>query len=456
MNPHTGTGEEWRAMQHGEDTWRSDASLAAVARARANIETIRKRDVEIRLCNRRGQPVAHAPVEIEQLRHAFLFGDQLWPLDALYRHGLGQSDRAKYWKHRFAQVLNAATALTYWTERPRNDGSKTEDFQGDPQLDNFAWCVDWANAAGLTVKGHPLFWSIDKCVPHWVKRYDYDTQMKFAEVRVRNLVARFRGKIKLWDAVNEPLWEPAFRNLPKRHWPHLEPIEALAEYIEPVLQWCRQEDPDATFLINDYGLERDPTSGPPVAADGTRVTAALQRQRFLQLARHLLERGTAPDALGMQAHTGGWMDHAQQTAIYDELATAGLPLHVTEFWAHTDHLACPPDQARQLQAEYVANYLTTAFGHPAIEAFFFWGFMDAAVHWRDEYSGHDLTPTFDRVRDLLHREWKTHVTLTTDHDGVVRLRAFYGDYTLRHRQHGIHFRVERQAAMPLTLVTAQP
>jgi GH35 family endo-1,4-beta-xylanase len=452
MNPHTGTGEEWRAMQDGEPTWRSDDSLAAVARARANIPTHRQRAIEIRLLNRRGQPVANTPVEIEQLRHAFCFGDQLWPLDALFRHGLGNSDRAKYWKHRFAQVLNSATALTYWTERPRNDGSKTEDFQGDPQLNNFAWCVDWANAAGLTVKGHPLFWSIDKCVPDWIKRYDYDTQMKFAEVRVRNLVARFRGKVKIWDAINEPLWEPAFRNLAQRHWPHIEPVEALVEYIEPVLCWCRAEDPDAIFLVNDYGLEGDAKSCLPETKDGRQVTAAFQRQRFLALAQRLLDRGTAPDALGMQAHTAGWINHAQQTAVYDELATAGLPLHVTEFWAETRRLQCPPEEAGTLQAEYVANYLTTAFGHPAIEAFFFWGFMNAAVVWRDDYSSHDLNPIFHRVRDLIHREWKTHAHLTTDRDGVVRLRAFYGDYVLRRDQRGLHFRVDRQAGMPLTLV----
>ena len=47
----------------------------------------------------------------------------------------------------------------------------------------------------MQVKGHPLFWSIPKCVPDWVLKYDYATRMKFAEVRVRNLVAAQRGQI---------------------------------------------------------------------------------------------------------------------------------------------------------------------------------------------------------------------------------------------------------------------
>ena len=160
----------------------------------------------------------------------------------MVRAGEQNSDRARYFKPLFADIFNSATALCYWTERPRNDSSKTEDFQGESRLENFAYCVDWARAAGLTVKGHPLFWPIPKAVPEWLKRYDYATQMKFLEVRVRSLVARFRGRVSIWDAVNESLWEPAFRNLPSRRWPHLDSIQEIADYVEPVLRWARECD----------------------------------------------------------------------------------------------------------------------------------------------------------------------------------------------------------------------
>jgi GH35 family endo-1,4-beta-xylanase len=318
--------------------------------------------------------------------------------------------------------------------------------------------VDWAASQGLIVKGHPLFWSIDKCVPEWVKRYDYRKQMMFAEVRVRNLAARFKGRVKIWDAVNEPLWEPAFKNLAHRHWPHIEPIEDMAEYIEQVLRWVRDEDPDACCLINDYGLEQDKQE--LVAKDGTEVTAALQRRRFLKLVAELRRRGSPPDALGMQAHTGGWLDHQTQWAVYDELSQAGLPLHVTEFWAHTRGLAeqgqWSEEAIDRLQAEYVANYLTAAFGHPALEGFFFWGF--GGVEWY-EHSGHELRPVFHRVRDLLHKEWRTQVQTRTDKSGAVRFRGFFGQYALRHElspgvRHGVPFRVDRQSAMPLTVAVS--
>jgi GH35 family endo-1,4-beta-xylanase len=297
-----------------------------------------------------------------------------------------------------------------------------------------------------------------------VKRYDYDTQMKFAEVRVRNLVARFRGKVTLWDAVNEPMWEPAFKNLPKRQWPHIESIRDIADYVEPVLRWCRDEDPDATFIVNDYGMEQDKTMGDrgPVAADGTVVTAAMQRRRFLALIQELGDRGVPPDAVGLQWHTGGWVDHATQMSIYDEMAGTGVPLHVTEFWAHTDHLTkqgLPADVVEQVRADYVVNHLTCAFSHPAVEGFFFWGMFNDAVKW-GRHSSHDPGLVFHRLKDLLKEQWMTRAELRTDSDGRVRFRGFLGSYVMRYAlsdaaQSGVRFSVAREDAMPLVLGVAR-
>lgn len=431
-----GTGEEWKDMDESAGTgWKSGAHDQAVAAAKLSIEKIRKTDVELRLLKPDGAPIANMPVEIEQTRGTFEFGDQTWELDRLYRFGQGQHDRAKYWKQKFADALTAANCLCYWTERDRNDGPKTEEFQGDNITQYLFDCIDWANSVGLTAKGHPLFWSIDKCVPGWVKRYDYETQMKFAEVRVRNLVARGRGKVKIWDAVNEPMWEPAFKNLSKRDWPHIDPIPEIADYIEPVLRWCRDEDPDALFLVNDYGMELDPPKGPPKTRDGRAITAMGQRDRFLQLMRELQDRGTPPDGLGMQSHTGGWQNGADQHAMYDQMGSCGIPVHVTEFWANIKHLidrGMSENDALAAQAEYVGDYMTVAFGHPRVASFFFWGFMGAAVKFHDDHSGHETTPMYDRVRTLVKQTWRTRLTATTSNDGIVRFRGFFGDYSVRY------------------------
>lgn len=459
QSAHAG-GEEWADMKDVIADINPPGTDAVLRSARDGIERYRKRDVELRIIDRTGNPISRLPVDVVQLRQAFPFGDQLWRLDRLFRFNQHETDTGFYFKQRFKEVFNAANALCYWTERPRNDGPKTEDVQGRQNLEGFAYCADWAAAQGLTVKGHPLFWSIPKCIPEWVKRYDAATQMKFAETRIRNIVARFRGKVRMWDAVNEPLWEAAPQNLPNRHWPHLEPIPVIADYIEPVLRWGREEDPDAAYLINDYGMSQDPAGGPRTAQDGTKVTAAFQRKRYIALMRELGERGSPPDAMGLQCHVGGWMTARDQVAFYDEMAGADLPIHITEFWASTKTLEekgqIPPDEIAAIQADYIENYLTCAFGHPAVEAFFFWGFMNTAVRW-GEHSSHELTPLYHRVRDLLNNRWMTRTPLLSDRDGVVRFRGFYGDYALRYALlsgmlSSARFAVNKEGTMPLNIV----
>ena len=457
-SPHAG-GEEWRDMDRTDRPYDPDAQKDVLQEARRRIRDLRMRDVHLRLVDAAGKPLPGVPLQIEQLRHAFPFGNNLWTLDAFARDGEWDTGRARAWRERFAEVFSAANNLCYWTERPRNDASKVEDRQGDWRIENFARTVEWTLGEGMIAKGHPLFWSIPKCVPEWLKRYDYPTQMKFAEVRVRNIVARFRGKVTLWDAVNEPMWEAAFKNLPNRQWPHIEAIEDIADYIDPVLRWCRDEDPDATFLVNDYGMTQDKQAEPLVGHDGSSVTAASQRKRFLALIDALGRRGSAPDAIGLQSHTG-WVDHAHQWHVYDEFTASGLPVHITEFWAGTRELEAAgkysPDQIDHLQADYVANFLTAAFGHPAIQGFFFWGFMNSAIDWRRDRSGHEPKPAFHRVRDLIRGEWWTREKVTTGPDGVARFRAFFGHHAARYplprgSQTGLRFTVDRADEGPLAL-----
>ncbi len=430
-NVQENSNEEWRALDAAREDYDPSLSSEALAEARSNIGKLRQDEVALRLVDRDGRSLPGVTVQVEQTGHAFPFGDQLWSLDAMIRDGEGGTGRARAWKQRFLELFNAATNLCYWTERHIHDASKSEEHQGELRIENFAATVDWCNAHGLVTKGHPLFWSLPKAVPEWVMRYDAETLMKFAEVRVRNLVARFRGRVKIWDVVNEPMWETTPGNLANRVWPHIETAEALADYIEPVIRWCRQEDPGATLLVNDYGMEIDKEL---TGNDGSKVTAASQRRRYRELFHELDRRGASPDAIGLQSHSGWFARHEQQWAIYDDFAETGLPVHITEFWAQTKELeACgrfSQEAIDELQAEYIANYLTCAFGHPKVEAFFFWGLMGSAIRWR-ERAGHELTPVYHRIRELIHEEWTTKLEATTDADGVVRFRGFHGRYLAR-------------------------
>ena len=432
------TGEEWRSMDEASRHYDPTAFQGELDAARARIRRIRMEDCTVIVTGLDGRPLAGAAVEVIQTRPGFAWGEQLWAMSTWQRYGQGESDTIRHYSRLFRELLTAANCLCYWTERPMHDGPKSEEFQGEPTHEVFAWQVDWALRNGLTPKGHPLFWSIPKAIPDWVKRYPIETQMRFLEVRIRDLVARHRGRVKLWDVINEPLWEAAPKHLAQRVWPHVETVDDLCEYIVPVLRWAREEDPAAAYVINDYGLEIDPPGRDLRAADGSPVTAARQRQRFVDLAHRLRDQGAAPDALGMQAHTGGWIDPSTQTAILDDLARAGLPLHYTEFWASDQHLRdakLDPKVIDAMRAEYIANICTVAFAHERVDAFFFWGAITRVMGFRLDQPGvpnssNNPSLVYQRLKGLLRGEWMTRERLVSDGDGRVRFRGFHGDYEL--------------------------
>jgi endo-1,4-beta-xylanase len=435
-------GEEWKQLDEASRHYDPSGFAADLDAAQTRIRKLRMSDVELVVRDRQGRPVPGLRLNVVQQKSAFAWGDQQWGLSTMNRFHMGDTDWVRHYTHRFTECLNAANCLSYWTERPQNDGPKHEEFQGEPKMEEFAWQIEWALKNGLTPKGHPIFWSLPKAVPEWIKRYPYETQLVFLEARVRSLVARFKGKVKIWDAVNEPMWEAAFKNLPNRHWPHLEDIDAIVEYIEPVLRWSREEDPDACYVINDYGMEVDPPGRDLRAKDGTPVTAVSQRKRFIELFRRLADVGAPADALGMQSHTGGWISPREQIAILDDFATAGVPLHYTEFWATTGHLdkaGLKPEVVAQMKAEYVANIITIAYAHPAVESFFFWGGITGELGFRSDHnsgglptSSNNPTPTYERVRRLLREQWWTNERVQTDADGRVKLRVFHGEHSVRY------------------------
>lgn len=427
-------------------TQKSEDTRIGIIENRTTDATIRVFDIE-------GKPLKNNTIEIELINHEFLFGECNKHMDALFRLGDGGKEKLKIGRKVFSEIFNALNATCYWTERSHNNMAKTEEYQGEIFMDGFDESVRWGLSEGITIKGHPLFWPVPKAIPGWMDKYDYPTQQKFLEIRLRSIVSRYKGKVKLYDAVNEMLWEPALKNIKQRTWPYMETTDNIAEYIAFVLKICREEDPDALFLINDYGLERNHNEPVQLAAndndvsaiqynrlignDGKEVTALRQRQRYLEIVNRLADMGYAPSAIGMQGHSGA-VTREHQLALYDQMYKLGIPLHITEFWAQKGDFGKDfekKDEAEQQEyiAQYVVDYMKNAFAHPGIEAFFFWGFMEMAVDFNEGLSrSYKLLPVYDKVKNLIHKEWHTKKLLTTDSDGKVHFRGYYGDYSLRY------------------------
>ena len=73
------------------------------------------------------------------------------------------------------------------------------------------------------------------------------------------------------------------------------------------------------------------------------------------------------------------------------------------------------------------------FAHPLVKAITTWDFRDGA--WLGAPSGFlrkdgSTKPAYDVLYNLVHKEWSTDETLTTDENGYVRIDAIKGDYLI--------------------------
>ena len=396
---------------------------ASISRAKSEIEKVRMRNVNIRLVDRRGEPVTNIPVNVTQVRQGFIVGDQLCALDTMFRHGEHDTDHARRWKQKYLEAFNAASVAFHWP-----DQSVDELEAADPEPNGSRYCVNWATEAGLSVRGHSLFWPIAQAIPASFKVCGVEERRKILESRIRKLVSAYRGKVSIWDVVTEPSMVNGYCDGSDGR-PCAKFTEPTTRYIAQLLQWSRQEDSGADLVIRDYGLDADVADASyTMAADSTQ-----RRQNLVKLIKNLREVGVSPNAVALQPYTGRRLEPSAQLRLYDEISTAEVPIHVTGFWCipeqSREHEKLPQDVRDQILADYAAAHLTCAFSHPNVESFFFWGFMSQAIRW-PSLAQCEPTIVYKSVSDLINNQWMTHKKLSTDADGHIQMNGFIGDYVL--------------------------
>ncbi|HLE62915.1 MAG TPA: endo-1,4-beta-xylanase, partial [Pyrinomonadaceae bacterium] len=239
-----------------------------------------------------GRPVPGAIVRLEQIRHAFLFGCNL------FRFGqINDPDREQAYRERFAALLNYATLPFFW--------AGYEPKRGYPQYASTDEMVDWCQRQGILCKGHPLVWDHPVSAPEWLPVDPGDVQRLSTE-RVRDIVERFTGRINIWDVVNEPTDLTRFLN----------PMNTTAVRLGAVpftrlhLRVARTANPAATLLINDY----------------------LTTAEYYRILEGLHEDGKPVfDAIGLQSHMHEVRWPLQNIwEICDRYGRLGVPIHFTE------------------------------------------------------------------------------------------------------------------------------
>jgi GH35 family endo-1,4-beta-xylanase len=382
-----------------------------LASAERRIQDSRTATAELAFVSRAGRAFPRLEAQVRLTQHEFKLGANAYRLGGIADAGL-----QKAYDDRFASLLNYATLPFYW------GGYEPEmDRPGRQRLEAMA---DWCLRNRIAAKGHPLVWH--EVFPSWAASLSEPEVLERLERRVREIVSGFRGRIGIWDVVNEATVSHRFDNTVGRWMAR----DGAAECVAKSLQWAHEANPQAVLLYNDFNVS----------------------ESFENLVGALQQRKAPFQTLGIQSHMhkAHWpIEKVWQ--VCETYSRFGLPLHFTEAtvlsgrfktpedndWhkRHTDWTTTPEGEARQL--EYGQQFYTTLFSHPAVEAITWWDFSDEGS-WQGAPAGlvrSDMTPKplHDWLMEAFHRRWRTDARVTADSAGRATVRCFAGEHEVSGR-----------------------
>lgn len=402
-------------------------------RVKEDIEKYRKGNCKLSFKDKDGKPLAGKKVKINQTSHDFKYGANIFMLDEFEN----EEYNVRY-REEFKKYFNLATVPFYW------DGLEPE--EGKPRYDKDSpkvyrrpapdRCVEYCEESGVLPKLHCLVY--DKFIPKWLPLDDMEAMEKLYEKRFAEISERYAGKMYEIEVINELNDEPG--------WKFKSVISSKRDIIEWSFDLARKYFKNDVLVINE--------SNP--------VKATFQkgyRTPYFMMIDAALKSGVQIDKIGLQHHafTGANTStdeeyekalrdvnpaHFNPKAILDVLdkyAEFGKPLEITEITVPTFG---DTEEDELLQADLLDLIYSCFFGHPAVENVVYWNVPEGYAHvtkenrvWNENRCRgglftHDMRPkkSAERMYDMFNKRWHTNLELTTDENGCVEFRGFFGDY----------------------------
>jgi GH35 family endo-1,4-beta-xylanase len=272
-----------------------------------------------------------------------------------------------------------------------------------PNYSNFENAVRWTQKVGWDLRAHTLLWGGNDAhsMPDWVRSLPTPQAITdTCKMRVQREVSRYKGVIKEYDVINEPLTGHA-------DWLRKTVGDSI---LWNCFKWAREADPDAKLYINDYNVEYNWG----------------QAVEYRDLIKKIVAYGGPVTGVGIQAH---FWDCCRPNV--DELvknlniiAQAGLPMRLTEYdWG--------TNLTEKQQVDDFVKVLTIAFSHPSVNGMISWGLSDDGA-WRENTGFFTATHKPKMAADTLlyytQKKWATNFDAALSGENPLNFKAFYGDY----------------------------
>ncbi len=301
----------------------------------------------------------------------------------------------------------SATLTKHFNSITAEDQMKFDALQ--PSEGNFSYgtadqMVNFATQNGMQVRGHALVWH--RQTPSWVFSGSAQQVLTRMQSHISNVMAHFKGKVKVWDVVNEAIMDDGtFRTNNEEEGQQSPWYGALGEsYIAEAFKAARAADPDAKLFYNDY-YNYHPA----------------RRQAIYDMLKGLIDAGVPIDGVGLQSHLNlapGTDPEEQsyhqtpenmETAI-EMYSSLGLDVQVTEMdlslylrgITYTPDMFYTPEKVTaevlEQQAERYRSFLEVYRRHSdVISSVTFWGISDDNT-WLSEFESkrQDFPLLFDK------------------------------------------------------------
>ena len=372
------------------------------AQAAAQIDAIRKADLNVNVVDLSGAPVPGAAVHVAMQQHEFSFGS------AVRAHRLRDNNpqHAQY-KAKTAELFNLATLENDLKWQPW-EGEWGSQFTKQGAIN----ALNWLAQQGIGGRGHVMVWPGADNLPADIRQMLSDNDLTPAEqqtVRTRianhiaNIGAATYGKVVGWDVINETRTNNDL-------------MRELAEGNQAMVTWMQQAAeataPGTDLYINDFGILNSWGRG-------------ANRNGYFNTIQELQDNGAPVTGIGFQGHfaEGDIVGPEEVWQVLDQFQALGLDMQVTEFDFDTTN--------EQLQAAFLRDFMTAVFAHEGMDAFIQWGFWEGA-HWRPNAAmfrnDWSIKPNGEAYLDLVFNEWWTDEQSSADANGVLSVRGFKGDY----------------------------
>lgn len=361
--------------------WRKDAEK--------RIEEVRKGNFTISF-NLAGKPFSNAQVEIKQIKHHFRFGAAV------------SAESINNKKNYFETVKKLFNIAVFENDLKAKRWKNTKAQQATIDA------IDRLNANGIKVKGHVLLWPGFQYLPEEYKQNKNNPEaiQNMLNNHYLSVLGATKSKISHWDVLNEAYTNKDISN-----------IFGSNEILFDVFKKAKELEPNAKRYINEYGI---------ISGGGINTKKQDWYYNFIQE----VDRKTngALDGLGMQSHIGTDLTAPSKViAILNRFATLNKEISISEY-----SLDIMDDE--ELRAKYTRDFMIAAFSNPSVKEFLFWGFYKPkhpkAALVNENY---ELTKMGLSYYDLVYNTWMTKLIHSSDDNGQVANRGFFGvyEYTIK-------------------------